>query len=404
MKRSVPGFRMMFFAAAFLILPLAQHATAQKGVPYFPPKDAWEARSPAELGFNQPKLDAAIQYSVENQNKNTRNLSEDILNTFRSEAPYNKLIGPAQERTGINGIIIRHGYVAAEWGDTKRADMTFSVTKCFLSTVVGLAYARGLIKDLKAPVARDMPPGVDLFKSEHNRTITWEHLLRQTSDWSGTLWDKPDWADRPPAGQSPEQWQQREMHEPGAFYKYNDTRVNVLALAALYIWKRPLPEVLKDSIMDPIGASSTWHWEGYDNSWVVLDGKRIQSVTGGGHFGGGMFINAWDMARFGYLFLNNGKWGDRVLVTRSWIDLAKTPGPVSSDYGFMNWFLNTPAPVTNGRAGRQMFSDAPASAVAFRGNGENIIYIDWEHDMVAVVRWIKAPGGFISSLMAAIEK
>ena len=36
-----------------------------------------------------------------------------------------------------------------------------------------------------------------LFETPHNRTITWNHLLRQTSDWEGTLWGKPDWADRP---------------------------------------------------------------------------------------------------------------------------------------------------------------------------------------------------------------
>lgn len=388
--------------SSLALLPAQQGETA--AARYFPPKDSWSRRPPAELGFDPAKLNAAIQFSVEHQNPNTRNLAEDILNTFRNEAPYNKLIGPAQERTGMNGVIIRHGFVAAEWGDTNRADMTFSVTKTFLSTVVGLAYTRGLIKDLKSPVAGDMPAGVDLFTSEHNRKITWEHLLRQTSDWSGTLWEKPDWADRPPAGQKPDEWANREMHEPGTFYKYNDTRVNVLALAALYLWKRPLPDVLRELVMNPIGASDTWHWEAYDNAWVTIDGRRMKSVTGGGHFGGGMFINAWDMARFGYLYLNNGKWDGRTLVPEKWIEMAKSPGPANTAYGFMNWFLNTPNPVTNGRPARQMCSAAPASAVAFRGNGENIIYVDWEHDIVGVVRWINNADGFITRLMEAIEK
>ena len=47
------------------------------------------------------------------------------------------------------------------------------------------------------------------------------------------------------------------MHEPGSLYKYNDTRINVLALAALCVLKRPLPEVLDESIMTTIGASSS---------------------------------------------------------------------------------------------------------------------------------------------------
>jgi CubicO group peptidase (beta-lactamase class C family) len=347
------------------------------------------------------KLQAAVQFAIDNENPSTKNLAEDIVNTFRREAPYNTLIGPTQERGGLSGVIIRRGYVAAQWGDTERADMTFSVTKTFLSTVVGLAHTRGLIKDLKDPVASYMPPGVDLFTSEHNRRITWEHLLRQTSDWSGTLWGKPDWADRP-VGDTEAERRNREMHEPGTFYKYNDTRVNVLALSALHVWKRPLPEVLEEHVMQAIDASDTWHWEGYENSWVTIDGRRMQSVTGGGHWGGGMFINAWDMARFGYLFLNNGVWHDMEIVPRRWLDLARTPGPANPSYGFMNWFLNTE---TAGRGGqmRRMYSAAPPTAVAFRGNGENIIYIDWENDLVVVVRWIRGANGFIERVMQALE-
>ena len=86
-----------------------------------------------------------------------------------------------------------------------RADITNSVTKTFLTTVVGLAWQRGLIQDVN-DYARDyMPPHVDLFESPHNQKIKWDHLLRQTSDWQGTLWGKPDWADRP-VGETPDDW------------------------------------------------------------------------------------------------------------------------------------------------------------------------------------------------------
>ena len=83
--------------------------------------------------------------------------------------------------------------------------------------------------------------------------------------------------------------------------------------------------------MEPIGASSTWRWYGYENSWVDIDGQKVQSVSGGGHWGGGMFINAYDMARFGYLFLRNGKWKDRTIVSEKWIEMARTPGPRQQD-------------------------------------------------------------------------
>ncbi len=129
-------------------------------------------------------------------------------------------------------------------------------------------------------------------------------MLRQTSDWEGTLWGKPEWADRPDSDAN--KWLNRKRNEPGAIWEYNDVRVNALALAATCVWRKPLPQVLKESIMDPIGASTTWQWYGYRNSWIVLDGQALQSVSGGGHWGGGLFINAFDMARFGLLTLHKG--------------------------------------------------------------------------------------------------
>jgi CubicO group peptidase (beta-lactamase class C family) len=281
--------------------------------------------------------------------------------------------------------------------------MTFSVTKSFLSTVVGVLYDRGLIKDLDARVATQMPAGVDLFSTSHNAKITWDMLLRQTSSWHGELWTKPSWADRPPRGVPVEEWSKQAVPEPGTVYKYNDTRVNVLALAALHVVKQPLPEVLKESIMDPIGASSTWHWEAYDNAVVTIDGKKMKSVTGGGHFGGGMFINAWDMARFGYLFLNDGNWNGKQLISTKWIDMARTPG-VNRTYGFMNWFLNTPTRRQDGAIGAP-FPSAPRASVTFQGNGQNLIYIDWDNDVVAVVRWLRGSGDpFFARVLAAVQR
>src|SRR5262249_14600332 len=99
---------------------------------------------------------------------------------------------------------------------------------------------------------------------------------------------KPDWADRPT--DKPDEWLTRPRNKAGTVYKYNDTRVNVLALAALNLWRRPLPQVLKEKFLDRWGASNTWGWFGHDNAWVVIDGEPVQSVTGGGHWGGGIAL------------------------------------------------------------------------------------------------------------------
>jgi CubicO group peptidase (beta-lactamase class C family) len=382
-------------AAAMLLLSTlpaaAQSARPSPPVPYFPDRFEWQQRTAEQAGFDAARLDAAVKFAIANENPATKDLAVDLATTFGRE-PFDTPIGPVQPRGALNGIIIKNGYVVAEWGETDRVDMTFSVTKTFLSTVVGLAWQKGLIRNVTDPARTYVP---ELFDGPHNSKITWEHLLRQTSDWQGTLWGKPDWADRP-EGQRPADWPNRPLREPGTFYKYNDVRVNVLALAALHVIRKPLPLVLREEIMEPIGASSSWRWHGYDNAWIDLDGQKVQSMTGGGHWGGGMFISARDMARFGYLFLRNGKWKDRQLVSPKWIEMARTPGPANATYGYMNWFLNTD---------RKPFPNAPATAVTFQGNGSNIVYVDWDNDIVVVVRWIqqRQMNEFLGLVLGAIK-
>src|SRR6185436_148204 len=139
--------------------------------PFFPARGEWQKQPPASLGFDKAKLDEAVAFAIANQSKTDRDLAIATPESFKNEAPYNNLIGPTQPRAEANGVVIRHGKVAAEWGDTARADMTYSVTKTFLSTVVGLAFDRGKIKDVTDRVATYMPKGVDLFASEHNAPI-----------------------------------------------------------------------------------------------------------------------------------------------------------------------------------------------------------------------------------------
>ena len=348
---------------------------------YFPERLDWQKKKPEEVGMDSALIAEAVKIAIAAEAQTPKGGWQFQANSFAKE-PFNSIIGPVQDRGGAAGLIIHKGYIVAEWGDPARVDMTHSVTKTFLTTTVGLAFQKGLIKDVNDYVRDYMPPDIDLFASEHNRKIKWDHLLRQTSDWQGTLWGKPDWADRP-VGANAAEWANRRLWEPGTHFKYNDVRVNALALAALQVWRKPLPDVLREEVMEPIGASSTWRWYGYDNSWVEIDGKKVQSVSGGGHWGGGMFINAYDMARFGYLFLRNGKWKDREIVSTKWIQMARTPGSDNATYGYANWSLNT---------GRKPLAAAPETAVRFTGNGANIIYIDWENDVVAVFRWIAGDG------------
>ena len=390
------------------------HAQRKKEKVYFPPAGQWEKREPAALGMNAQQLRQAVQFALEHEAKAPRDLKEAHYLSFGKE-PFGDAIGPFKERGEPSGLIIKGGYIVAEWGKPAEVNMTYSVSKSFLSTVVGLAYDKGLIKELNDPVHTYMAPIIPYqvaaagnkadqlgsqdviqpFATAHNQKISWNHLLRQTSDWEGTLWGKPDWADRPQG--EPATWQNRPRNEPGSVYKYNDVRVNLLALAATNLWRQPLPKVLKEQVMEPIGASNTWRWLGYENSWIVLDGLPVQVVSGGAHWGGGMFINALDQARFGYLTLHRGQWNGKQVLSEAWIKQALTPTTANTGYGIMNYFLNT---------NKELFPSAPERAFAHLGAGTNMVYVDPEHDLVIVARWIErdALDGLIARVLESIRK
>ncbi len=377
-------------------------ATPVQAADYLPPPgDGWEVRTPQQEGLDPTRLKAAVDFAIANETKfppelsaavDVRDLRVIIPLSFAGE-PFSDPIGPLKPRAPANGLILRHGYIVAEWGDTRAVDMTHSVTKTFLSAVAGVAFDTRLIRDVNDPVVDYVRPTPD-FTLPHNQPITWDQMLRQTSGWIGTMWGKPWWADRP--GEHP--WSDLVRGPPpvGELWEYNDVRVNALALALTHLWKRPLSEVLRQYVMDPIGASQGWHWEGYQNSWTSIDGQSVQVVPGGGHWGGGMFISARDLARLGLLALRNGKWGDKQILSDKWIALSKTPTGPNPGYGYMNWFLNTD---------HKLFPAARADAVAFIGNGTNMVFIDFEHDIVAVVRWIddKRTAEFVRLLELAVQ-
>jgi len=336
------------------------------------PTDQWERKSPTSFGIDATKINQIIDSTATFEYKGPKDLSQAILKGFERE-PYHKILGPVKERGGPAGMIIKDGYVIAEWGDTKRVDMSFSVTKSYLSTIAGLALGEGLIEKLQDPVKNYVWDGS--FDGRHNGKINWEHLLTQSSDWSGQLWGGYDWNDRPPRTGDIDDWRFRKLVEPGTVMEYNDVRVNLLAYSLLQVWRKPLPQVLKEKIMDPIEASPTWRWYGYENSWTNVDGLKMQSVSGGGHSGGGIFMNTEDHARYGLLFLNKGNWNGKQLFSKNWISKITKPSLGNSSYGYLWWL-----------PGARM-SNLSKNGYYAAGFGGNYIIIEPDKNLVVVLRW-----------------
>ena len=356
----------------FLLFLLLQEHTLGQSL-YYPGK-TWATTSPLAVGMDKILLDSVVALALRSENRVERDLRIANLKAYAREPEYT-ILGPMKERGAPAGLIIKNGYIVAQWGDIERVDMTFSVTKSYLSTVAGLAVDKGLIKDVNDPVNRYVWDGT--FEGAHNEKVTWKHLLQQTSDWSGCQFGTCDWADRPPKEGTIDDWKNRPLADPGSKFEYNDTRVNLLAYSLLQVFRRPLPVVLKEHIMDPIGASTTWRWYGYDDAFVNVDGMMMQTVSGGGHFGGGLFINTLDQARFGLLFARNGKWKEHQLISSSWIAEAKQPGTVNPSYGYL-WWTNED----------NRFPGAPKELFTAIGFGGNYIVIDQAHDLVIVTRWM----------------
>ena len=365
---------------------------------YFPPPypAPWKRATPGEAGLAAQAVAAAAWHASENETPWSRDLDRMVASDFAEHPPWNETLGPVRARGGPNGLLLRNGLVVAEWGDAAPVDMTFSVAKSYLSILAGLAWDRGLIKDPHEEVRLAVDDGG--FAPPRNAPITWHHLLQQTSEWEGTLWDKPDLVDRHrTVGGRPStapKGTHRDLRPPGEFWEYNDVRVNRLSLALLRLWRRPLSEVFGELVVEPIGASPDWEWHGYRNSWVEIDGRRVQSVAGGGHWGGGVFISARDQARIGLMLLRRGIWDGRRILSEAWIDRLLEPCPLYRNYGYL-WWLNT---------GRALYPSASEGSYYARGAGGNLTWIDPQNDIVAVLRWTDpaAMDGFMKLTTAAV--
>ncbi len=353
------------------------------------------ARSnPSDLAVRDAWLAQAIAFAAAHETPWARDPLADPANWgihLADPPPYNRLRGPVHARGPASGSILHQGVEIAAWGEPDRADLTFSIAKTYLALLAGVAHDRGLLPDSDAPVGAHLSSDIG-FGSPHNAQITWTQLLQQTSEWEGSCFGIPEQVDRyrtvafggaPAAGKKGDA---RPLRAPGRFWEYNDVRINQLSLALLHLFGRPLPEVFREAIMQPLGASADWQWVGYDDSFIELPDaggktRRVQSVPGGTHWGGGVSISARDQARIGQLMLQGGQWQGQSLISSAWIERMLTPCPIAPFYGMLTW-LN--------RSSRPVYPSASASSYFMIGAGGHVTWIDPERELVVASRWLQA--------------
>lgn len=371
-------------ASLCLCVSVAVLVTAQQA-PYYPPAGLWAKKSPAELGMDPAKLAEAVAWAQTREGNREMDFSDQ-------ERIFGTLLGSVPNiRAHTNGVVIYKGYAVAEFGDPTWADPTYSVAKSMLSTVAGVAVRDGKITNLDQPVGTTIKDGG--YDSPRNQQVTWKMHLQQESEWEGNMFGKQDnFIGKEAFGQGEKK--PREQMKPGTHYEYNDVRINRFSLSLLRAFQKPVPDVFRDEVMNPIGASNTWRWIPYANSFVELNGKNVASVSGGTRWGGGMWINSWDMARFGYLWLRGGKWGDKQIVPADYVKAALTPSVHGPDYGYL-WWLN--------RSGKGL-PGLPENAFWANGAGTNSITVSPDQDLVVVWRWHAGnPSEFVKRIIAAIK-
>ena len=202
------------------------------------------------------------------------------------------------------------------------------------------------------------------YDSPHNAAITWKHHLQQESEWEGAMWGKQhDFVGAAAFGAG--ERKPRALQQPGAFYEYNDVRINRLALSLLRVFEQagagrvPGRSHGPDRRVERVEMGAVPQQLRRHRRQADGVGQRRYA------WGGGMWINSGDMARFGYLWLRGGKWGGKQIVPPAFVKAALAPSAHGPDYGYL-WWLNTKG---------KNFPGLPANAYGALGAGSNTITV-----------------------------
>jgi CubicO group peptidase (beta-lactamase class C family) len=302
-------------------------------------------------------------------------IREELKKAYAREPGYH-ISGKVKNQSAPSVLIYVKGKEWLKWGNTPEPEMAFSVSKSVLSACFGLALKKNLLSSIDETVSLRIQDS--LFLGERHSKITWRHLLEQNSDWSGCLFGYCDWADRPPETGGQEEWKNRSLHAPGTRFEYNDVRVNLLAYALTALFQKSLEEVFREEIMNPMGASNNWSWNGYGHWKNPGDGALIPVVSGGGHFGGGLIISAEDLMKFALLYANHGKSSHGQILDSTYIAASIMPSEPEPAYGLLWWNNST-----------EKWKGLDAGVYSADGFAGHYIVIHPAHEWMAVLRWIE---------------
>jgi CubicO group peptidase (beta-lactamase class C family) len=299
------------------------------------PTEGWHTSSPEEQGMDSIKLNQMMELIEER------------------DAPIDSV------------LVIRNGYIVFEkyrnGYDQDSSHHIQSVTKSFTSTLLGIAIKEGFIKDVDQRVMDFFPDRTIAKLDSRKQNLTIKHLLTMSD---GMDWHEVDLPYTHPDNSLGQMWQRDDViqhvldqpmtREPGEAWSYNSGTSILLGNIIEQASGQSVLSFARQHLFDPLGIGNLY-WSKADRSHYHTDG--------------GLYMVPRDMARLGYLMLNDGRWDETQILPRDWVDEAsrahyQTDG--SYGYGYQWWTL-------------------PQDGIyAATGHYDQAIYVIPEADMVVV--------------------
>ncbi|MCP4583076.1 MAG: serine hydrolase [candidate division Zixibacteria bacterium] len=241
---------------------------------------------------------------------------------------------------GINSLlIIRNDALLFEgyYNGFDREDRRrlYSVTKSVSSALIGIAIDKDYIEDVNIYISPFFPCCIDLDWSNSRDEITLKHMLTMTSglEWEELAYPYSDYRNSHNQMGRSDNWFRftlsRSMaHEPGTRFAYSTGTSNLLAGAIRYTSGRNIDDFARTHLFEPLGIDSY--------SWV--DDPQGNPCAGGSN--GGLSLRPRDLAKFGYLYLNAGRWQGTQIVAEEWIAESisnQLPDDHGFSYGYQWW-------------------------------------------------------------------
>ncbi len=298
MRRSLAPVIGVFVLAAFA-------ASAQQSpVPRYqtPPKlnDAWRTANADSVGFDSTRL-AALTQSI-------RNWPElgvhAILIERDGQLIYEEYFDGFDERWGES--LGRVTMTAESKHDLR------SVTKSVISSLIGIAQGEGKIPSLDQPLVKWFPEYPELDTPERRR-VTVAHALSMTAgfDWNEDVpyTDPRNDEIRMTRDSQPLRYALARpfVVDPGSDFKYNGGLTQVLAAVLVRATKMPLQDYARTKLFEPLG---------------ITDVEWVGNLAGMPAAASGLRLRARDLAKFGSLYVNGGKWNGKQIIPANWVDLS----------------------------------------------------------------------------------